>query len=292
MSFATAIRFALFTGWLALFVSHALHHALPALGLQARDDTAAMLWATLERRFTYLVVEDADGGAGQVRGSCTLALKRDERDERRYLYTTELRLDDQRLDQLIGALLPAASAPAYAPHLGLTISETLDQRLQLVALDAHAEVHGHHLHAQAQVGGDGLRGEVALDGAAAVPFALPEIGAETAQGLDATLSLPAGLTPGSRFTAAVVSPDSLRLSAHRAVTVFQVKARERIPTRDGERELLRVELEVEGRPFSALWCDDQGTVYLSRQHGAHWALALERVVDLADAERQLWPTTP
>ena len=47
--------------------------------------------------------------------------------------------------------------------------------------------------------------------------------------------------------------------------------------------------EVDGRPFSSLWCDERGTVYVSRQRGAHMALMLAHINDLAKPAVPLWP---
>jgi hypothetical protein len=76
------------------------------------------------------------------------------------------------------------------------------------------------------------------------------------------------------------------------VAVFHARTRERTATLHGELELLRVDLEVDGRPFSSLRCDGRGAVYVSRQHGAHMALMLDRINDLADPATPLWPVPP
>jgi len=289
MSFANAIRIMLVIGWLALFGRHALHYALPDLGLRDRHDFAAVVNANLERSFTYLLVGDQGGAAGQELGSCTLAL---ERDGQRFQLTTELRLTDHRFDGLVDALLPPLPGDQRDQRLTLSLSETLDERLQLVALHARANAHGRIILADGRVGADGLSGTIAIDAAAALPFTLPEIGAETTQGLDLAFCLPPGLLPGESFTSRLVNPDLLKLSAHRAIAVFQARTRERTRTLHGELDLLRVDLEVDGRPFSSLWCDEHGTVYVSRQHGARLALMLERMNDLADPATALWPPAP
>jgi hypothetical protein len=289
MSFANAIRIMLVLGWLALFGSHALHYALPDLGLRERHDFAAMINANLERSFTYLLVGEQAGSASHALGSCTLAF---ERDDHRILLTTELRLTDHSFDKLVDTLLPSPGNERSDQRLTLSLSETLDERLQLVAVHARANAHGRIISADGRVGADGLSGTISIDGAATAPFALPEIGAETTQGLAIAISLPPGLRPGESFTSRLVNPDLLSLSAHRAVAVYHARARERTRTLHGELDLLRVDLEVDGRPFSSLWCDDHGTVYVSRQHGAQLALMLERINDLADPATPLWPAPP
>jgi hypothetical protein len=103
MSFANAIRIMLVIGWLALFSSHALHYALPDLGLRDRHDFAAVVDANLERSFTYLLVGDQGGGPGHALGSCTLSF---ERDDHGFLLTTVLRLTYHPFYPFADPLLP------------------------------------------------------------------------------------------------------------------------------------------------------------------------------------------
>jgi hypothetical protein len=289
MSFANAIRIVLVCGWLALFGSHALHHALPDLGLHPRHDFAAVVEASRERSFTYLLMDEHGGASGQQLGSCTLALSGDGQG---FALTTELQLSDHRYDALLDALLLPPSGTKRDAGLTLSLSEALDQRLQLVAVHARANAHGRIILADGRVGANGLSGTLTIDGGAAIAFTLPEIGGETAQGLDAALSLPPDLQPGESFTARLVNTDLLTLSAHRAVAVFHARTFERTRTLHGEVDLLRVDLEVDGRPSSSLWCDGHGTVYLSRQLGSQLALMLARVDDLAHPATPLWPPAP
>ena len=290
MSLANAIRASLVIGWLVLFGNHALHYALPDLGLQDRHDFAAVVNANLDREFTYQLLPEQGPGMHHPMGTCTLSLTRD---ESRFLLTTELRLTDHAIDVMLDALLPQMQNSTHDKSLRLTVKETLDEHLHLDEVQATGSAHGHSVSATGHVGATGLAGTWSLDDTSPTPYLLPEITPLTTQGLDVAISLPPGLSPGDRFTSHMVNPDLLKLSAHRAIAVFQVRGREAVRTLHGELELLRVDLEVDGKPYSSLWCDASGTVYRSVQSGSHLALMLDRKSDTYKGlPIVIWPASP
>jgi hypothetical protein len=286
MTIGTVFRICIVVGWLALFGSHALHYALPDLGLQERHDFAAVMAANLERSFDYRMMQESRGQARQV-GTCRLVFARSEAD---YTLETMFDLTDPGLAPAIDALLPARAGPR-SQRIMLKITETLDDRLRLVAVQADASLHGHRLSAHGAVGGAGLTGTWEMDGGAPTPFGpLAGVTQDTNQGLDAAISLPPGLEPGDRFTSHLVDPDLVHLAAQRKVAVFIARAREEVATLHGTLELLRVDMEVDGHPSSTLWCDRAGTVYRSRQAGSGMQLMLDRTSTTAGTV--LWPAAP
>lgn len=289
MSIANVIRIAIVASWLVLFGSHALHYALPDLGLQDRHDFAAVVNANLDRSFTYVLVPEPYTQSAHPLGTCTLSL---ERDESHFLLKTDMQFTDHSFDAMVDVLLPPITAAKHDKRLTLSISESLDEHLHLDTVQAQVNAHGHTITASGKVSDTGLAGTYEIDASGPTPFVLPEITPVTTQGLDVAISLPPGLKPGERFSSHMVNPDLLKLSAHRTVAVFQAKSHETIRTWHGDMNLLRVDMEVDGKPYSSLWCDSRGTVYRSVQNGSRMALMLDSTSDLAHDGRILWPVSP
>lgn len=272
MNLGNALRICIVAGWLALFGSHALHYALPDLGLQERRDFSAVVAANLDHRFAYRIMQENRGQAPRQVGSCTLDFTRNDAD---YTLLTVIDYSDSPFAPVLAALLPARAAPRNQ-RIELRIAETLDDRLRLIALSADAAIHGHQFSAHGAVGSDGLTGTWQFDGGAPTRFVRPEITHEASQGLEGPICLPPGLAPGDRFSSRMSEPDLVNFTTQRKIAVFTVRDRETIVTLHGSLELLHVDLELDGRPHSTWWCDQAGTVYRSSQHGSGLELLLDR----------------
>jgi hypothetical protein len=286
MTFGNFIRLVVVIGWLALFIPQVVRHAAPGLGLDSRSAANGMLAANLGRQYSYDLVRTN----GTVRlGTCHLGF---ERTEQGYQLETKLDLDD------LGKLAPGLSLlpqlrDASAREVQLTLIELLDEQQHLKSLAAHGRAFGLNLKADGTIGIDGLRGTYTLGEAAAAPFHLPEIGTDAGQGSDLALNLPPGLKPGDRFTTRLLSPDYANMKLSATTAIFTALQRESISTASGPLGLLKVEMQVDSRVISQLWCDANGTVYRSRQQDGGMELRLTKIQVIGG--EIMWPqrsTTP
>lgn len=270
MRLGTLIRLALVLSWLALFIPHVVGHAAPGLGLSARGGSAGMLAANVGKEFAYDLVR----ASGELRlGTCRLGFLRVEKG---FELETELRLDDVgRLAPGLGLLPQLREAKARDVRLQLT--ELLDDQQRLVSISANGRAFGMDLVADGTIAADGLHGTYTFAAGTAMPYHLPEIGGDAGQGSDLALSLPPGLKPGDRFTTRLLSPDYARMRLGATTAVFTAVEQEDIATAAGQLRLLKVEMQVDARLMSHLWCDANGTVYRSRQEAGGLELRLTRI---------------
>jgi hypothetical protein len=286
MTLGNFIRLAVVIGWLALFIPHVVRHAAPGLGLNSRDAANGMLAANLGKEYAYELVR----ANGNVRlGTCSLAFVREEQG---YQLETNLQLDD--LGKLAPgiALLPQLRESS-ARNVRLKLDEQLDEQQHLISIKGSGRAFGLDFDASGEIGADGMRGTYTLGGAAPAPFHLPEIGKDAGQGSDLALNLPPGLKPGDRFTTRLLSPDYANMKLSATTAVFTALQHESVPTANGPLGLLKVEMQVDSRVISHLWCDANGTVYRSRQQDGGMELLLTRIQAIGG--EILWPqrsTTP
>lgn len=279
MGFGTVIRLAIVIGWLALLVPHIVRHAVPGLGLNARDNASGMLAKNLGKEYLYDLIRSTGGRLG----TCRLSFQKNEQG---FELETQLRLDD--LAKLApGLKLLPQLREANAREVRLQLTEQLDSNQRLLSLKADGRALGAELVADGKVGSDGLRGTYTLGENAPMPYHLPDIGADAGQGSDLALNLPPGLEAGEQFTTRLLSPDyaQMRLSAKTAV--FTALGHESVSTVAGARALLKVEMQVDARVMSHLWCDDNGTVYRSRQQDGGMELRLMQIREVGG--KILWP---
>ncbi len=280
MRLGTLIRLVLLLAWLALFVPHVVEHAAPGLGLSARDGAAGMLAANVGKEFAYDLVRAPDEAH---LGTCRLGF---ERAEAGFTLETELRLADlSRLAPGLGLLPQLREARSREVRLQLT--QRLDARQQLVGISANGRAFGMELNAVGSVEADGLRGTYTFADGAPTAYHLPEIGRDAGQGSDLALSLPPGLEPGDRFTTRLLSPDYARMRLGATTAVFTAVERESCLTAAGPLQLLKVEMQVDARVMSHLWCDAGGTVYRSRQQAGGMELRLTQIRIIGGGI--LWP---
>ncbi len=279
MGWGNLIRLVVVVGWLALFVPHLVRHVAPGLGLSARDNASGMLAANLGKEYLYDLVRSTGGRLG----TCRLSFQQVEQG---FELETELRLDD------LGKLAPGLGLlpqlrEATSREVRLLLSEMLDPSQRLVTLTASGRALGMELVADGRIGADGLRGTYTMAENAPAPYHLPDIGADAGQGSDLALNLPPGLEPGERFTTRLLSPDYARMRLSATTAVFTALEHESVSTIAGSRALLKVEMQVEARVMSYLWCDDQGTVYRSRQQDGGMELRLMQIREVGG--KILWP---
>lgn len=273
------VRLAVVIAWLVLFLPHVVKHAAPGLGIGARDNAGEMLAANLGKEYHYDLIRTTGGRLGTTRLSF-------ERTEQGFKLETELRLDD--LGKLAPglALLPQLR-DAGTREVRVLLSQQLDDARKLTALTANGRAFGLDLVASGRVGPDGLRGTYTFAEGTATPYHLPEITADAGQGNDLALNLPPGLEPGERFTTRLLSPDYAGMRLTATTAVFTALQHESVPTPAGPLALLKVEMQVDARVMSHLWCDDKGTVYRSRQNDGGMELRLTRINEVGG--RILWP---
>jgi hypothetical protein len=279
MGLGGVIRLAVVIAWLALFIPHLIKHAAPGLGLGTRDVAGATLAANLGKEYHYDLMRTSGGRLGAI----VLSF---ERTEQGFQLETDLRLDD------LGKLAPGlALLPQMrdqeARDVRVKLTELLDAQRKLESLTARGRAFGMDLVADGRVGPDGLRGTYSLAEGSPTPYHLPEIGADAGQGSDLALNLPPGLEPGERFTTRLLSPDYARMRLGATTAVFTALQHESVPTSAGPLALLKVEMQVDARVVSLLWCDDHGTVYRSRQNDGGMELRLTRINEIGG--RILWP---
>ncbi len=279
MGIGAVIRLAIVIAWLALFVPHIVRHAAPGLGLTARDNSSGMLAANLGKEYLYDLIRSTGGRLG----TCQLSFARVEQG---FELETQLRLDDLgKLAPGLGLLPQLREATSREVRLQLT--ELLDTNQRLLSLNARGRALGMELIADGMIGADGLRGTYTLDQNSPMPYHLPDIGADAGQGSDLALNLPPGLRPEDQFTTRLLSPDYLKMRLSAKTAVFTALAHESVSTIAGARALLKVEMQVDARVISHLWCDDNGTVYRSRQQDGGMELRLMQIREVGG--KILWP---
>ena len=279
MGIGTVIRLAIVIGWLALFVPHIVRHAVPGLGLHARDNAGGMLAKNLGKEYLYDLIRSTGGRLG----TCRLSF---EQIEQGFELETELRLDDLgKLAPGLGLLPQLREASSREVRLQLT--ELLDTNQRLLSLTARGRALGMDLTADGKIGTDGLRGTYTLDENPPMPYHLPEIGTDAGQGSDLALNLPPGLEPEEQFTTRLLSPDYMKMRLSAKTAVFTALGHESVSTVAGSRALLKVEMQVDARVTSHLWCDDNGTVYRSRQQDGGMELRLMQIREVGG--KILWP---
>jgi hypothetical protein len=279
MGWGNLIRLAIVVAWLGLFIPHVVRHAAPGLGLGEHDDTGAVIAASLGKEYLYDLTRMTGGRLGSVMLSF-------DRTEQGFKLETDLRLDDLGKVAPGLALLPQLRDTA-SREVRVLLSELLDEDRRLSSLAASGRAFGMELSAAGRVGVDGLRGTYTLADGAPVPYHLPEIGADTGQGSDLALNLPPGLEPGERFTTRLLSPDYARMRLGATTAVFTALQHESVATAAGPLALLKVEMQVDARAVSHLWCDDKGAVYRSRQLDGGLELRLKQIREIGG--RILWP---
>jgi len=278
MGLGTVIRLVVVVGWFAVFVPHVVRHAAPSLGLSSRDDAGGMLAANLGKEYLYDLVR----ATGARLGTCRLSFQRLEQG---YELETEIRLDDLgKLAPGLGMLPQLREAASREVRLQLT--QLLDNSKQLTSLTASGRAFGMDLVADGKIGADGLRGSYTIDENQPAPYHLPEIGADAGQGSDLALNLPPGLEAGEKFTTRLLSPDYTRMRLSATTAVFTALEHESLSTIAGARALLKVEMQVDARVISHLWCDGNGTVYRSRQQDG-MELRLMQIREVGG--KILWP---
>jgi hypothetical protein len=272
MNSGVLIRLVLVLAWLALFVPHVVRHAAPGLGISKRNDFASVMAANLGREYLYDLQRDA-GPRSRKLGQVRLAFIRVDDG---FELETWLRIDDLGLLAPGLALLPQFSEQT-SREMTLLMVEQLDAGLRLAGVRANGNAFGLEVAADGTVGAAGLSGTYTVGEGVPTPYTLPEITADAGQGSDLAINLPPGLETGDRFTTRLLSPDFARLRLAASTAVFLVQARESLITSGGRRNLLRVEMQVDARPVSTLWCDTNGTVYRSRQHQGGMVLELTQI---------------
>jgi hypothetical protein len=280
MNIGNFIRLVFVIAWLALFIPHVVHHAAPGLGLSQRGNAATMLSVNLGKEFLYDLVRI--GAPGRL-GTCRMSFLRVENG---FESETELRISD------LGNLAPGLS---LLPHMReqniravrLQLTELLDAQQHLLSLTANGSAFGMQLTAEGTIEADGLHGTYTLANDGPIPFHLPEIGQDAGQGSDLAMNLPPGLEPGDRFTTRLLTPDFARMKLGATSAIFSAIAQEKCFTVAGERDLLKVEMHVDARLMSTLWCDENGVVYRSRQQNGSMEMRLNQI--RATGGDILWP---
>ena len=205
MTLGALVRLAVVCGWLALFTSHVLRHALPGLGLRERRDLGAILGANGNQEFTYRVRSGgADGAAGHPIGTCRLALGAE---AEAFVLSSRLAIDDLTL--LPGLAGLAGRLPQHGRRGALLEArEHFDQRLRLQSVDVDAAFGDLVFTASGVVDGRGLAGTWTFAHGAPTPFLFPALRGDENQGLGVVIALPPDLQPGERFTTRVLAATS------------------------------------------------------------------------------------
>jgi hypothetical protein len=280
MNIGNFIRLVIVIAWLALFIPHIVHHVAPGLGLSQRGNAATMLSVSLGKEFLYdLVRISAPGHLGTCRMSFL-------RVENGFESETELRISD------LGNLAPGLSLlPQMREQsiraVRLQLTELLDARQHLLSLTANGSAFGMQLTAEGTIKADGLHGTYTLANDGPIPFHLPEIGHDAGQGSDLAMNLPPGLEAGDRFTTRLLTPDFTRMKLGATTGIFSAIAQEKCLTVAGERSLLKVEMYIDARLMSTLWCDENGVVYRSRQQNGSMEMRLNQIRMIGG--NILWP---
>ena len=264
------IRLALVIAWLALFIPHVVHHVAPGLGLSQRGNAETILSVNLGREFYYDIVRDNTSGR---LGTCRMSFMRVEKG---FESETELHYSDLNSIAPGIAWLPQMREQSVRA-VRLQLTELLDAQQHLLSLTANGQAFGKELTAEGNIAADGLHGTYSFDHAESVPFHLPEVGQDAGQGSDLAMNLPPGLKPGDRFTTRLLTPDIAHMKLSATTAIFNAIALEKCATVAGERSLLKVDMQVDDRLMSTLWCDEYGVVYRSRQQNGSMEMQLTQI---------------
>lgn len=264
------IRLALVIAWLALFIPHVVHHVAPGLGLSQRGNAETLLSVNLGREFHYDIVR---GNTSGRLGTCRMSFMRVEKG---FESETELHFSDLNSIAPGIALLPQMREQSVRA-VRLQLTELLDAQQHLLSLTANGLAFGKELTAEGTIAADGLHGTYSFDHAESVPFHLPEVGQDAGHGSDLAMNLPPGLKPGDRFTTRLLTPDIAHMKLSAITAFFNAIALEKCATVAGERSLLKVDMQVDDRLMSTLWCDENGVVYRSRQQNGSMEMQLTQI---------------
>ncbi len=285
MTLGALIRLAVVCGWLALFTSHVLRHALPGLGLRERRDLGAILGANGNLEFSYRVRSGGrQGGPGVPIGTCRLALGAE---AEAFVLSSRLAIEDLTL--LPGLAGLAGQLPPHGRRNALLEArEHFDQRLRLQSVDVDAAFGDLVFTASGVIDERGLAGTWSFAHGQPTPFDFPSVRGDENQGLGVVIALPPDLQPGERFTTRVLAADLARMAPAVQSAVFTVHPAEQVTTAAGALALLRVEMEQDARATATLWCDRRGWIYRVRQAGDAVALDLVAVRALT-SQQVIWP---
>jgi hypothetical protein len=282
----TLVRLALVVCWLGLLGVHAGRHLLPQLGLAPAQDASAILATRLDRGLTYELRWTPAAGREAVRvGTCRVSA---ERDDVGFRTSSDIVITDLRFVPGIAALrrvIPGASGKA---GVRLRISELLDANYRLRRIEADGSLMGFAFSAEGPVDHRGLDLSWSV-GSMKGRHLLAEVRPDRVAGGELSVGLPAGLQPGAAFTSRILSPDPVRMTAGVKTAAFRVEAREPAATAGGEMPLLRVAMQVDGRPAATLWCGDDGTVYRQTMQDGGLELRLLTIDNNLNLQEPLWP---
>ncbi len=281
MRFGTLLRFLFVAGWAVFLSIHITHHAAPGLGLTERNAFSTALAKNLGRTYVYHL-QRSSTNAPQKIGECTTSYLRTENG---FELETTLHVDDLGVLAPSLNLLPALrNASSRQMHLRLT--EVLSNERFLIGLRGSGNLLGLEAEGDGLVNDTGLHGTYILEDGAPTPFHVPTITSAAANGNDFAVTLPPGLQIGDRFTSQLLSPDITALKLKTITAIYTVLPKETLTTVAGQLSVFRVQMEVDNRKVATLWCDDQGTVFLSRQKdGMELSLATIREI----GGNILWP---
>jgi hypothetical protein len=281
MTFAMLIRLLIIITWTGLFSYHVVSYAAPAWGVQERDSFAATLKRNLGRSFVYDIERKNLRGQSKL-GECTMSFVRIENG---YERETVLRIDD--LAKIApGLSLVPQLAEATSRQVFVTLVEVLNDDRRLSAMRGNGNLFGLEATLSGDVTEKGFIGQYSINNGEASAFNLPTITPEIAQGNDLAITLPANLSTGDQFTSRLLSPDIAQFKMGTKTAVFLVTESETIECASGPLPLMRVTVSVDNRVVATLWCDDNGTVYRSRQNdGFEMNLTFIREV----GGKILWP---
>jgi hypothetical protein len=281
MTLGMLIRLLIIVAWSGLFTYHVVSYAAPAWGLSERDVFASTLARNLGRQYIYAIEREQTRNQTTL-GECSVSLVRTENG---YERETMLRLDD--IAQLApGLSLMPQLAEATSRKLFVTLTESLTTQRNLSALRGNGSLLGLEATLNGNVTDKGLIGSYTINNGEAAAFTLAQITPDIAQGHDLAIMLPAGLKTGDQFTSRLLSPDLAQFRVNAKNAVFLVTENETITCASGPLLLLRVNVSVDNRLVSTLWCDQDGTVYRSRQTDG-FAMNLRFIREVGG--KILWP---
>jgi hypothetical protein len=281
MSFGAMIRFIIVAGWATFFIFHIVKHAAPGLGLTERNAFATALAANLGRTYVYKLQRTVATKPQRI-GECTMSFQRSENG---FELETIVHLDDLALLAPGINLIPSLSDKS-SRQMHVSMTELLDTKRRLVGLKGSGNILGLEATGEGIVTEIGLTGTYTVDDGTPTAFTRPDIKSDVSNGNDFAVTLPPGLVPGDRFTSRMVSPDFTSLKLNAVTAIYSVEPHESVTTVAGQLSLLRVLMQVDNRTVATLWCDNNGTVYRSRQQDG-MELALITIREIGG--RVLWP---
>jgi hypothetical protein len=277
------LRLCILLAWVALTGTHIARHVLPDLGLVPTSDPRSTLAGRIGKVQHYnLLWKPTAVSAAERVGACELSAVADDIGLR---LETELDISNTRFVPG-GRLLRRAIGGRMQDGIRLRMAELLDAGLRLRGIEVSGQVFGIPFEAEGPVDHRGLdlKWKAASTQGAIL---LAEVRPERVAGGDLTAGLPPGLKVGGRFTTRISTLDPVRLRLATREAVFNVLGRTSQRTAAGAKDLLEVEMQLDGRRFALLWCDEAGTVYRQELTDLGLALELRRITDTAGAE--LWP---